>query len=302
MIALSQVPNTNDNKQQCEQEMERVCPPKRYTTLIDQRQCITTNLMVFSNSCQEYLTSKHKVENYLKQDTSINISKIATSDDKILTDCQTDVERFCETKTKDNQVMAKHKKKCIKTLKHYKASLLSPQCLQAINTSNGKSQTQQERKELRKQRKINHSQTRATFGSIVIQTPTQTITGYQIPIHQTKQNKVKNKQLSHNSITTNLSNSTTTQPLTTKNNILIPDGRDRLLFEDNGNESGGYIVLSNGREIRQSQMDRFNNKYRDYMDTMSEEGKNLLMNKYFPNTQPDKDLTLSDEEDIVVNE
>ena len=168
-MALSQVPNTNDNKQQCKQEMERVCPQNRYITLIAQRQCITTNLMVFSQSCQEYLTSKHKVENYLKQDTSINTSKIATSDDKILTDCQADVVRFCETTTKENKVVAKHKKKCIKTLKHYKASLLSPQCLQAINTSKGKSQTQQERKELRKQRKINHSQTRATFGSIVKQ-------------------------------------------------------------------------------------------------------------------------------------
>ena len=70
-------------------------------------------------------------------------------------------------------------------------------------------------------------------------------------------------------------------------------------FEDNGNESGGYMVLSNGREIRQSQMDRFNAKYKDYMDTMSEEGKNLLMNKYFPNTQPDEELTISDEDDGV---
>ena len=201
------------------------------------------------------------------------------------------------TKTIDNQVVAKHKNKCIKILKQNKNTVLSPVCSKAIDVSKGKSKTQQERKELRKQRKINHTQTRATFGSIVIQTPTQTITGYQIPIHQPKQNKATNKQPSHNSITTNLSNSTTTQPLTTANNILIPDGRDRLLFEDNGNESGGYIVLSNGREIRQSQMDRFNNKYRDYMDTMSEEGKNLLMNKYFPNTQPDKDLTLSDEDE-----
>ena len=299
IIALSRVPNTNDNKQQCRQEMEKVCSPKRYTTLIDQRQCITANLMVFSNSCQEYLTSKHKVYNYLSQSNSQNSTNTTSQSYDILVHCQTDVERFCETKTKDNQVIAKHKKKCIKILKQNKNAVLSPVCSQAIDVSNGKSQTQQERKENRKQRKINHSQTRATFGSIVIQTPTQTIAGYQIPIQQQKQNKAKNKQPSHNSITTNLSNSTTTQQLTTKSNILIPDGRDRLEFEDNGNESGGYMVLSNGREIRESQMDRFNAKYKDYMDTMSEEGKNLLMNKYFPNTKPDEELTLSDEDDGV---
>ena len=287
IIAISQEQNITQTKQKCRQEMERVCPQNRYTTLIEQRQCISANLMVFSNSCQEYLTSKHKIDNYLSQSNSQNSTNTTSNSYDILVQCQTDIERFCETKTKDNQVVAKHKKKCIKTLKQSKSSVLSPVCSQAIDASKGKSQTQQERKELRKQRKINHSQTRATFGSIVMQTPTQTITGYQIPIHQQKQNKAKNKQLSHNSITTNLFNSTTTQPLTTKNNILIPDGTDRLEFEDNGNESGGYIVLSNGREIRQSQMDRFNAKYRDYMDTMSEEGKNILINKYFPNTISD---------------
>ena len=97
IIALSRVPNTNDNKQQCRQEMEKVCSPKRYTTLIDQRQCITANLMVFSNSCQEYLTSKHKVYNYLSQSNSQNSTNTTSQSYDILVHCQTDVERFCET-------------------------------------------------------------------------------------------------------------------------------------------------------------------------------------------------------------
>ena len=62
-------------------------------------------------------------------------------------------------------------------------------------------------------------------------------------------------------------------------------------------------MLSNGREIRESQVDRFNAKYRDYLETMSEEGKNILINKYFPNTKPDEELTISDkdEENNMIN-
>ena len=165
-----------------------------------------------------------------------------TNNDTFEIQCSSEILKYCDIKKKKEEVVIKSIRKCRRNLRQ-KKHLLGSACRQELESEND-------------------SLIDAMFD---------------------KKSTNKDKNVSFNPITKNeVNNDRINDIVATKRNSLIKKEPDDIEeFKDNGYETGGNIILENGAIIKQSQMDRFNKKYQDIMNNMTEESQNQILYNYF---------------------
>ena len=305
----------NDMNNQCEKELLSICPSSEYQTQKDKQKCFLSNVVVFSENCQIFLqaTLLNNSDDFLfgyEGDTLPvqNDNDILNGND-FSSACGYFAIRYCQTKKHKGQVVVKNERRCRLKLKKYK-NILNTQCLLVLkNSKDVVGDSEKKQKKLSRamktskttmgyqvamdsfnQNNILHDHTNKNNNETKkIEYIKPIIQNYQLSNKNdnVKFNVVKKpidektlKKQQQNNVIQEEENNTQTN-ISLNPNIKVPDVSDISDFQDNGNESGGSIILSNGVMIRESQLKRFEDRYKDYLDNMSEKGRSEIVLKYF---------------------
>lgn len=309
--------NFNEMNNVCQNELLSICSASEYTEDEDKKKCFLSNLAVVSANCQIFLqaTLMNNSDDFLfgyEGDTMpMQNNSNSLNNHDFNSACGSFAIRYCQTKKHKGQVVVKNERRCRLKLKKYK-NILNTQCLLVLqNSKDVVGDTEKKQKKLSRTMKTS----KTTMGYQVAMDsfnqhnilPNNNNNNkhlndkenieYLKPIIQNYQSSNKNdnvkfnvvkkpidektlKKQQQNNVIQEEENNTQTN-ISLNPNIQVPDLSDVADFQDNGNESGGSVLLPNGVMVRESQLQRFEERYKDYLEQMSEKGKSEIILKYF---------------------
>ena len=241
-------------KKQCKEEIEKYCPNADFTSKTEKQKCITFYNALLSEDCQ--LSNINNNNNIETNNTTITTN--------FQTACKNDILSFCDTKRKTKEI--KNETKCKRQIKK-NISFVSINCKNFLENGTMSTKEEIDKQQKKNLRKVNTRLSKAIVAS-----------NYYI-----NNNKQQNNIMT---ISDNAKHPKETDITINKESTI--DFSDKEEFQDNGNESGGTIIIGDGISIRASQLARLREKHKDIIDKLDNDAYATYIQKYFSNKNENK--------------